>query len=285
VLHRLTDLGNPSSSSTQSGLIRNADWIIDLGPEGGEEAPHRAQGTPEQVARVKKSYTGQALAGYLQGTGSGAHSDLQRVSNMTPAGYMAKRISRRPDWLKAVNVEDVYSISSCVSEDFGDYISNWKHNGYWFFDSPEIIKNVAKENSIRLRGRPFYYEAYEMEFDGESWFVMVAGDTIPDQCCSASRRHLEGFDAVSFSAGRIRNVHPCPATRLQKSFRYSHCSFESFDDAKRNLDNGSFRDAEFAPTEYFRVFGRLVLRDILVIARNPLIDPAPLNSDSQLTYR
>jgi excinuclease ABC subunit A len=43
-------------------VIRNADWIIDLGPEGGEDGGRIvAQGTPEQVAKVKKSYTGQAL--------------------------------------------------------------------------------------------------------------------------------------------------------------------------------------------------------------------------------
>jgi excinuclease ABC subunit A len=51
-------------------VIRNADWIIDLGPEGGEEGGRIvAQGTPEQVARVKKSYTGQALSGYFAGNG------------------------------------------------------------------------------------------------------------------------------------------------------------------------------------------------------------------------
>ncbi len=51
-------------------MIRNADWIIDLGPEGGEEGGRIvAQGTPEQVARVKKSYTGQALAAYFAGNG------------------------------------------------------------------------------------------------------------------------------------------------------------------------------------------------------------------------
>jgi excinuclease ABC subunit A len=50
-------------------VIRNADWIVDLGPEGGEEGGRIvAQGTPEQVARVKKSYTGQELASYFKGT-------------------------------------------------------------------------------------------------------------------------------------------------------------------------------------------------------------------------
>src|SRR4030081_2615288 len=73
VLHRLTDLGNTVMIIEHNlDVIRNADWIIDLGPEGGEEGGRIvAQGTPEQVARNKKSYTGQALARYFaNGQGS-----------------------------------------------------------------------------------------------------------------------------------------------------------------------------------------------------------------------
>ena len=64
VLHRLTDLGNSIIIIEHNlDVIRNADWIIDLGPEGGEEGGRIVvQGTPEQVSRVKKSYTGQALS-------------------------------------------------------------------------------------------------------------------------------------------------------------------------------------------------------------------------------
>ena len=60
MLHRLTDLGNMVVIIEHNlDVIRNADWIIDLGPEGGEEGGRIvAQGTPEQVARNKKSYTG-----------------------------------------------------------------------------------------------------------------------------------------------------------------------------------------------------------------------------------
>jgi excinuclease ABC subunit A len=69
VLHRLTDLGNMVVIIEHNlDVIRNADWIIDLGPEGGEEGGRIvAEGTPEQVARNKKSYTGQALAEYFSG--------------------------------------------------------------------------------------------------------------------------------------------------------------------------------------------------------------------------
>jgi excinuclease ABC subunit A len=73
VLHRLTDLGNSVIIIEHNmDVIRNADWIIDLGPEGGEDGGRIvAQGTPEQIARAKKSYTGQALAKLLLGASNG----------------------------------------------------------------------------------------------------------------------------------------------------------------------------------------------------------------------
>jgi len=68
VLHRLTDLGNTIIIIEHNlDVIRNADWITDLGPEGGEDGGRIvAQGTPEQVARNKRSYTGQALAEHFR---------------------------------------------------------------------------------------------------------------------------------------------------------------------------------------------------------------------------
>ena len=47
-------------------VIKSADYIIDLGPEGGSGGGKVvATGTPEEVARIRKSYTGQALKGVL----------------------------------------------------------------------------------------------------------------------------------------------------------------------------------------------------------------------------
>jgi excinuclease ABC subunit A len=75
VLNRLVSLGNTVLIIEHHlDVIKQADWIIDLGPEGGEEGGRIvAQGTPEQVARVKKSYTGQILARALNGaSGNGS---------------------------------------------------------------------------------------------------------------------------------------------------------------------------------------------------------------------
>ncbi len=66
VLHRLTDLGNTIIIIEHNlDVIRNADWIIDLGPEGGEDGGQIiAEGTPEHVSRVSGSYTGDFLRRY-----------------------------------------------------------------------------------------------------------------------------------------------------------------------------------------------------------------------------
>jgi excinuclease ABC subunit A len=68
VLTRLTDLGNTVIIIEHHlDVIKTADWIIDLGPDGGAQGGRlMASGTPEQVAKAKKSYTGQALAEILQ---------------------------------------------------------------------------------------------------------------------------------------------------------------------------------------------------------------------------
>ncbi len=52
-------------------VIKTADWVIDLGPEGGERGGHVVgSGPPEAIANLPKSYTGQFLAGILNGNGS-----------------------------------------------------------------------------------------------------------------------------------------------------------------------------------------------------------------------
>ena len=63
VLHRLVDNGNTVLVIEHNlDVIKNADWVIDLGPEGGDKGGYLvAEGTPEDVAKVEGSYTGTYL--------------------------------------------------------------------------------------------------------------------------------------------------------------------------------------------------------------------------------
>jgi excinuclease ABC subunit A len=69
VLHRLVDRGNTVIVIEHNlEVVKTADWVIDLGPEGGERGGGVvAEGTPEDVASTKGSWTGEVLAPLLQG--------------------------------------------------------------------------------------------------------------------------------------------------------------------------------------------------------------------------
>jgi excinuclease ABC subunit A len=69
VLHALVDTGNTVIVIEHNlEVIKTADHIIDIGPEGGDSGGLIiAAGTPEEVVKVKESYTGKYLAGYLKG--------------------------------------------------------------------------------------------------------------------------------------------------------------------------------------------------------------------------
>ena len=68
VLHRLVDAGNTVIViEHNSDVVKTADWIMDLGPEGGEAGGHIiAEGPPEKVAQAASSYTGQSLRKILK---------------------------------------------------------------------------------------------------------------------------------------------------------------------------------------------------------------------------
>ena len=63
VLNRLVDAGNTVLVVEHHlDVIKTADWIVDLGPEGGEAGGELvAEGTPEEVAQIEGSYTGKFL--------------------------------------------------------------------------------------------------------------------------------------------------------------------------------------------------------------------------------
>jgi excinuclease ABC subunit A len=68
VLNGLVDKGNTVIVIEHNlDVIKNADWLVDIGPEGGSRGGEViATGTPEQVAKVAKSHTGKFLAEILK---------------------------------------------------------------------------------------------------------------------------------------------------------------------------------------------------------------------------
>jgi len=98
VLHRLVDSGNSVIVIEHNlDVIKTADWIIDLGPEGGERGGRIvAQGTPEQVAAVAGSATGEYLAHVLRGEPVVPLSDVEFGSAGDGRGRRRRRRTNAP---------------------------------------------------------------------------------------------------------------------------------------------------------------------------------------------
>ncbi|MEA2429217.1 MAG: excinuclease subunit, partial [Thermoleophilaceae bacterium] len=81
MLQRLVDQGNSVVVIEHNlDVIKTADWIIDLGPEGGEEGGQIvAAGTPEQVAAVAESHTGRFLAEIVKPTQANGRAPRRRA--------------------------------------------------------------------------------------------------------------------------------------------------------------------------------------------------------------
>ncbi len=175
---------------------------------------------------------------------------------MTPAGYMAKRVSKHPSWLGTANVLDIYSVSDHVNEDFTDYIPFWKHNGYWLFDSPELIRSVAAESKTQLDDtRLFYYEVYGLEFDEKAWKPFVPEPSFGTNIVVPTRKCLEGFDVVTFWCHTSPECSPLSCNYLAKEIRTnSHCLLDSFEQAKNTLESGAFDNSEPGPYRIFSVY-------------------------------
>jgi hypothetical protein len=177
---------------------------------------------------------------------------------MIAVGYMFKKVVRRPDWLARANVDDIYSLSGCVSENFTDYIKYWKHNGYWLFDSPAMMEKIAAEINLDLDGTTlFYYEMFEQEFDADSreWSTVEPEPSLPSNVEIPKLAQLEGYDVTTFWAGTSPECSPLSCSGLAAEITVNpHCLFESFEQAKQTLEAGAFDNAEPGPFRIFAVY-------------------------------
>lgn len=140
---------------------------------------------------------------------------------------------------------DIYSVNDCVNDNFTDFVDYWKHNGFWFFDSPEVIKSLAEEHSIDLSGTNlFYYEAFEKEFAEGSWRDFGPSPWLATNVAKPANEVLEGFD---FAVVEVENCpdpthSPLSCNGLAEEVSTnSHCLFETSSRRKRALNRAISR--------------------------------------------
>jgi hypothetical protein len=177
---------------------------------------------------------------------------------MTPAGYLYKFVASRPGWLEAPAVADICSISGCISPCFADYIGHWKHNGYWLFDSPAVMEQIARQGEIDLsQATLFYYEVHEEEFDEPSgqWRIFAPEPSLVTAVQAPQNKECLGYDVATFWAGNAAECSPlsCNARATDLAVN-AHCLFPSFEEAKNAVDTGAFANTEPGPYRIFAAY-------------------------------
>ena len=176
---------------------------------------------------------------------------------MIPAGFLAKKVAPRHDWLAATGVEDLYSVSGCLSKNFVDYVPHWKHNGYWLFNSAAGVVALACELSIDLSDcRLFYYEVYELEFDEETMkWQAFEPEPFGTAVVPPTDWRLEGYDVVSFMPSCSPGCSPLSCNSLAETVPTNrHCLLETLDEARQLLGDGAFDNTEPGPFRILAVY-------------------------------
>ena len=177
---------------------------------------------------------------------------------MLPLGYMYKRISPRPKWLDAEHVVDVVSLSDCTSPNFTDWFSNTEHNGYYLFDSPEMIESLAKDYGVPLEGLSLlYFEAFEHEYDEEDhrWSAFAPNPTFATAVQAPAQPSLRGFDIACFESGGPPGCSPLSCNGLANSIPTDeHCLIRTLEEARDALEQGRIQACEPGPYRIIAVY-------------------------------
>jgi hypothetical protein len=154
---------------------------------------------------------------------------------------------------------DVWSVSSCISENFANYFDFWMHNGFWLFNSSEEIEKLAADNGIELTGTSLcYYEVYNQQYDDNdkrSWSPVTPDSSFVTNIVRPSAQTLLGFDVVSFYVQTSPECSPLSCRHFAEELPVnSHCLFSTFAGARETLELGRLDDLYLGPYRILAVY-------------------------------
>ena len=157
---------------------------------------------------------------------------------------MLKHVAARPDWLDAPQVKEICSTSRCISQDFADYTLYWRHNDFWLFDSPAVIRDLVAEHGIDVAdARLFFYEAYESEWDDDRWVPLRLAGDFPPRVEPPPTSRLLGYDVVTW--GDAPECSPLSCNHMASELpANTHCLFDTLEAAKAAIDANRFEGCE-----------------------------------------
>jgi hypothetical protein len=188
----------------------------------------------------------------------GMKGDEIENPRVIPLGYMLKQVATAPEWMKAPQVERVFSVSNCVSRNFADYIPLWRHNGWWLFDSPAALHAVAADMNADVAGLTlFYYEAFEREYheDDKTWGAIAPERDMPVNVEVPASKRLQGYDVATFRFANAPECSPLSCNALAAEIATNPlCLLDSVERARALLESGAFNASEPGPFRIVAVY-------------------------------
>lgn len=179
---------------------------------------------------------------------------------MQPLGYLFKKIPKSPETLSSTNVTEIYSVSSCISKNFTDYVKYWTHNGFWLFDTPDLMKSIIEKENLNLSEyKLFYYEAFEKEFviSTKTWNTFNPDEGLKTEVVLPPCKHLEGFDIVTY-AGGAPGCSPLSCNGFAVDINCNqYCLIETLEEAIHVLDVAKDGFGEPGPYRIIAVYSVL----------------------------
>jgi hypothetical protein len=165
------------------------------------------------------------------------------------AGYFAKRIMPRPDWLAVPHIREIWSVSECMSKGPERWIDHWKHNTTtWLFDTAELASSVIppeERADFVLVAYRFWAPIVDKgeEFDLE--------DDLPALPPPDDSFESIGFDAVSHPVSNF-SCSPLSCNHGAKTFATNeYCLFATLEEAI--VGAKEFSTGKWEPGPYFIV--------------------------------
>jgi hypothetical protein len=168
------------------------------------------------------------------------------------AGYFPKRITLKDDWLKAPQVKEIWSVSTCISEGPASWIDRWQHNELWLFDTVALADSVILP-AERAEFRILAYRVWDRMFDeGRDADLAAEVKTLlgPDEGFTPV-----GFDAVEWAHHQF-GCSPLSCNGGAETIPTNEaCLFQTLEDAlagAKAFSTGNWEPGPYAVVEVLR---------------------------------
>lgn len=171
---------------------------------------------------------------------------------MVPAGYLLKRVTAPPGWLRTAPITDVCSVADCVNDNVVDLQTAWLHNGFGVAnDVPSLLQAALDAGASTVDSKLFYYEAYEQQIETDGWSIDPSGwrpltaapsagvetAVVPPEASWLTA--LIGYDVVVFGDYLEHSPLSCNSIAGEAKVN-AHCLFETLEEAQAAITNGVF---------------------------------------------